>query len=81
MNYDEVYDKTKEIIVKYLRIDENEIKPETNLIDELCIDSIALVELGFRFSETFDIPMIDGSNNLFIMKELTEFIFKEINKE
>jgi len=74
MNYNEVYEKTKEIIVDYLRVDEKEIMPETNLVDELCADSIALVELGFRFSETFGVPMIEGNPDLFVMKNLVDFI-------
>lgn len=78
MDYNEVYGKTKEIIVDYLRVDEKEIMPETNLVDELCADSIALVELGFRFSETFGVPMIEGNPDLFIMKNLVDFICKNI---
>jgi len=45
MNYDEIYDKAKQMIAEYLRVDENEITPKTNLVDDLCADSIALVEL------------------------------------
>jgi acyl carrier protein len=78
MNYNEVYEKTKEIIVDYLRVDEKEIMPETNLVDELCADSIALVELGFRFSETFGVPMIEGNPDLFVMKNLVDFISKNM---
>jgi len=78
MNYNEVYEKTKEIIVDYLRVDEKEIMPETNLGDELCADSIALVELGFRFSETFGVPMIEGNPDLFVMKNLVDFISKNM---
>ncbi len=78
MNYSEVYEKTKEIIVDYLRVDEKEIVPETNLVDELCADSIALVELGFRFSETFGVPMIEGNPDLFVMKNLVDFISKNM---
>ena len=54
-------------------MEESEITAETNLVDELCLDSIALVELGFRFSETFSIPMVEGEPELFIMKNLVNF--------
>lgn len=80
MSYDEIYDKTKEIIVDYLRVDENEVTPETNIVDDLFADSIALVELGFRFSETFSIPIIEGNPELFVMKELVDFIHKKIQE-
>ncbi|KNY26221.1 acyl carrier protein [Pseudobacteroides cellulosolvens] len=74
MKENEVYDKVKEIVVDYLRVSENEVNPETNLVEELCADSIALVELGFRFSETFSIPMVEGNSELFIMKNLVNYI-------
>ena len=74
MSYDEIYQKTKTIIVDYLRVGEAEVTPETNIVDELFADSIALVELGFRFSETFGVPMIEGNPELFVMKELVTFI-------
>ena len=81
MNYDEVYEKTKELIVDYLRVDEKEVNPDTNLVDELCADSIAIVELGFRFSETFSIPMVEGNPDLYVMKNLVDFIYNNIQNK
>ncbi|KNY26968.1 acyl carrier protein [Pseudobacteroides cellulosolvens] len=81
MNYDEVYQKTKELIVEYLRVDEKEVEPHTNLVDELCADSIAIVELGFRFSETFSIPMIEGDPELYVMKNLVDSIYAKIQNK
>ncbi len=75
----EVYEKVKEIVVGYLNVNDNEIRPETNLVEELCADSIALVELGFRFSETFSIPMVEGDSELFIMKNLVNFIVEKMH--
>jgi len=80
MNEKEVFEKVKEIIVDYLNVDESEITTETNLVEELCLDSIALVELGFRFSETFSIPMVEGDPDLFIMKNLVKFIMEKMEK-
>jgi len=81
MNYNDVYEKTKELIVDYLRVDEKEVEPDTNLVDELCADSIAIVELGFRFSETFSIPMIEGDPELYVMKNLVDFIHNKIENK
>ncbi|OPZ88934.1 MAG: Acyl carrier protein [Firmicutes bacterium ADurb.Bin419] len=75
----EVYEKVKEIVVDYLNVNDNEVRPETNLVEELCADSIALVELGFRFSETFSIPMVEGDSELFIMKNLVNFIVEKMH--
>jgi acyl carrier protein len=74
----EVYEKVKEIVVDYLRLNEDEVMPETNLVEELCADSIALVELGFRFSETFSIPLVEGDSTLFIMNNLVDYIYGQI---
>ncbi len=74
MNKKEVFEKVKEIVVEYLNVEENEVDVGTNLVDDLCADSIALVELGFRFSETFSIPMIEGDSELFVMKNLVNLI-------
>ncbi|ABN51372.1 MAG TPA: acyl carrier protein [Hungateiclostridium thermocellum] len=77
MNYDEIYDKAKQMIAEYLRVDENEITPKTNLVDDLCADSIALVELGFRFSETFSVPMMESKPDMFIMDNIVRFIMEK----
>ncbi len=78
MNEKEVFEKVKEIVVEYLNVEENEVDTGTNLVDDLCADSIALVELGFRFSETFSIPMVEGDSELFIMKNLVNFIMEKM---
>ena len=48
--------KSKGVIADYLRVEENEVSLETDLVEDLCADSIALVELGFKFSEAFQFP-------------------------
>jgi acyl carrier protein len=73
-DYTEIYNKTKDIIVDYLRLEEREITPKTDLVEDLCVDSIALAELGFRISETFSIPMIDPKPEMLIMQNLVSFI-------
>lgn len=79
MDYQTVYEKTKLILMDYLRVNALEITPETHLVDDLIVDSIALVELGFRFAETFNIPMPQPTEDLFIMKNLVQFLTDQIN--
>lgn len=81
MDYNEIYSKTKSIIVDYLRIDSDELKPDTDIIVDLCADSIAMVELAFRFSEVFGIPMLDGDENLYIMKNLVDHIYGKVHEK
>lgn len=81
MDYQEVYQKTKMILMDYLRVNAEEINPETNLVDDLTVDSIAMVELGFRFAETFSIPMPQPTDDLFVMKNLVQFLTEQINEQ
>lgn len=81
MEYNEIYDRTRELIVDYLKVDAEEITPQTNLVEDLCIDSIALVELGFKFSETFSVPMIEAQPEIFIMQNLVDFIRNEMRNQ
>ncbi|MDQ2086122.1 phosphopantetheine-binding protein [Herbivorax sp. ANBcel31] len=74
MEYNDIYQKAKELIVDYLRVEENEVNLETDLVEDLCADSIALVELGFKFSETFSVPMIDAKPELFVVKNIVDFL-------
>lgn len=79
MEQKEIFEKTRSMMVEYLRIKENEITLETNIVDDLCVDSIAMVELGFRLTEIFKVPMIEGNPDLFIMKNLVEHIYKTLH--
>lgn len=81
MDYQAVYEQTKRILMDYLRVNADEIAPETNLVDDLTVDSIAMVELGFRFAETFSIPMPQPTEDLYIMKNLVQFLTDEINRK
>lgn len=75
MNYETIYEKITKIVIEYLRVNEDEVKPTTNLVEDLFIDSIAMVELAFRFSEEFKIPMLDGNQELYIMENLAKHIY------
>lgn len=79
MDYQAVYDQTKQILMEYLRVDSEEITPDTNLVEDLAVDSIAMVELGFRFSEAFSIPLPQATEELFIMKNLVQFLTDQAN--
>jgi acyl carrier protein len=81
MDYQGVYEQTKQILMEYLRVDEDEITPETNLVDHLMVDSIAMVELGFRFSEKFGIPMPQPTEDLYIMENMVRFLTEQINNK
>jgi len=55
----EVEKKVFSIIVEQLGIEEAEVKPESNFIDDLGADSLDTVELVMAFEEEFDIEIPD----------------------
>jgi acyl carrier protein len=51
--------EVKRIIREQLDVDEKDIKPESNFIDDLGADSLGLVELVLAFEEAFEIDIPD----------------------
>jgi acyl carrier protein len=58
-NRDEVFDQVKEILVERLDIDEDDIKLEAHLRDDLKADSLDLVELIMDLEERFGVKISD----------------------
>ena len=69
-----VYATAQKLIADYLRVAQDELGPDTHIVDDLGADSLALVELGFQISETFGVPMLDTSGDKLIFKHLVEYI-------
>jgi acyl carrier protein len=76
--YERVYNRTKKIITDYLRLKEDELQPDSHIVDDIGADSLALVELGFQISETFGVPIVDTTGNKLVFKHLVEFILENI---
>jgi acyl carrier protein len=76
-----VYQKAKQLISDYLRLKEGELQADTHIVDDLGADSLALVELGFQISETFDVPMLDTSGDKLVFKYLVAYIFENMPAE
>ncbi len=55
----ETADKVKEIISQQLDVDAGQIKPESQFIEDLGADSLAIVELVLAFEEQFEIEIPD----------------------
>ena len=54
-----VEQKVKSIIAEQLGIGEDEIKPESNFIDDLGADSLDIVELVMAMEEEFEVEIPD----------------------
>lgn len=75
-----VYERVKKIIVEYLRVNDEEVEPDMHVVNDLGADSLALVELGFRFSEAFSIPVIEANEKLLLVEDLVLFIQEQMSK-
>jgi acyl carrier protein len=52
-----VYDEVKKAIVETLRVDENQIKPESSLIKDIGAESLDFLDINYRLEQTFGIKM------------------------
>ena len=71
---DSIYKEARIIITDYLRLDEDEIKPDTHIVNDAGADSLALVELGFQLNERFGVPITDTSDEMLVFKNLVNYI-------
>ncbi len=51
-----VFDRVKKIVVEQLGVEEQEVVPSANLVDDLGADSLDLVELIMSLEEEFSNP-------------------------
>ena len=54
-----MFEKVKEVLMEAINVDENMIKMEANLKDDLGIDSLAAVELSLELETEFDVRIED----------------------
>lgn len=54
-----MFEKVKEVLMEAINVDEDMIKMEANLKDDLGIDSMAAVELSLELETEFDVRIED----------------------
>jgi acyl carrier protein len=59
MDLKEIENKVKGVLVESLDIEEEKITMDSNLIDDLDIDSLELVDLTMEFENEFDVEIED----------------------
>lgn len=70
-----VFDKVKEIIVDQLDVDEDDIKMESSIADDLGADSLDVVDLVMSLEEEFDIEIPDEQvENVKTVGDIVKFI-------
>ena len=61
-----MFDRVKPVLVTNLQIDEKDIKPEAELVNDLGINSLELADLVLVCEEEFDIEIDDSSIRNFV---------------
>lgn len=75
-----VFEKLKEIILDQLDVDEDEITPEADFIDDLHADSLDITLLMKTISEEFDIAVSDDAvDQISTVGDAVEFIEGYVN--
>ena len=62
-----MFKEFKQILVEKLEIDGDLIKPESNLVNDLGINSIELADLIFVFEDKYDIEIDDDDIQKFLV--------------
>ncbi len=75
-----IYQETKKIITDYLRLKEDELQPDSHIVNDIGADSLALVELGFQISEKFGVPLLDTDDEKLIFKNLVDYIEENMDE-
>ena len=76
-----VFDKLCEFLSNQLGIDPEEIRPESNVIEDLGADSLDLVEMLTEMESEYDIIITDErARELTTVGEIAQFLEELINK-
>jgi len=71
------FEKVKNILVEELGLDEDEVKLESNLKEDLEADSLDLAEVVINLEEEFDIEIPEEYYPKFVtVKDIVEFLEK-----
>ena len=72
-----MYDNIKAMLVDEFDIKESDITPESDLSQDLGINSVELMDLAMRFEEEFDIQFPDDDIHKFVtVNDIVSFIEK-----
>ena len=74
-----VFDKVKDIIVDQLDVDEDKVKMEASIADDLGADSLDVVDLVMSLEEEFDIEIPDEQvENIKTVGDIVKFIEENV---
>ena len=77
-----VYEKLKELILSQFGIDEDQLTPDTDIVDDLGADSLDVMEMLMALEEEYGILVVDDDvSELRTMREIAEFVENKINSK
>ena len=72
-----LFDEVKEVIVEQLNVNEDEVKLESNFVEDLGADSLDVVELVMALEEKFEIEIPDeAAEKISTVKDVVDYIEK-----
>ncbi len=75
-----VFDKVKDIIVDQLDVDEDKVKMEASITEDLGADSLDVVDLVMSLEEEFDVEIPDEQvENVKTVGDIVKFIEEKID--
>jgi acyl carrier protein len=74
-----IFEKVREILVDQLGVSEEEVKLETNLMDDLGADSLDFFQVVMELEDEFKIK-IDNGENLKTVEDAVKYIENAIEK-
>ena len=75
-----VYEKLKELILSQFGIDEDQLTPDTDIVDDLGADSLDVMEMLMALEEEYGILVVDDDvSELRTISEIVEFVESKID--
>ena len=79
METEEIFEKVKTVIVEQLGIDEESVKMDSSLLDDLGADSLDIVEFIMALEEEFGLEIPDEDvEKIVTVKDVVEYISENI---
>ena len=76
-----MFEEIRKLFVECANVDEEEVKPEARLREDLGIDSIYAAELTLELEEYFDISINwDEMQDITYVKDVVELVEKKVQK-
>lgn len=75
----EVLAVVSKLLTDYLRLAPDEVTEASHVTNDLGADSLALVELGFKFTESFGIGMLTPDGDNMVVGSLVDGIMAMMN--